>query len=145
VSQAQHRGALITVEAALIIFGFVLSNWATFGASYHESQFQWKFPIAFQSIFAIYLLVVVPFLVESPRWLANHKSLDEATAVIAQLLGLSIDHSEVLKVRGEIQMALEAEEGGSWTDIFKNGGQQNFRRMLLGVGALYMQQMGGIK
>lgn len=128
----------------MIILGFVFSNWITFGASYATSNFQWTFPIAVQSLFAIYLLVTVPFLVESPRWIANHKSLTEAASVIARLRGLPEDHEEVIKVRDEIQMALEEEAGGSWTDIFKNGGQQNFRRMLLGFGALYMQQMTGI-
>ena len=128
----------------MIILGFVFSNWITFGASYATTNFQWIFPIACQTLFAIYLLITVPFLVESPRWIANHKSLEQATLVIAQLRNLPEDHEEVIKVRDEIQMALEEEEGTSWTDIFKNGGQQNFRRMLLGVGALYMQQMSGI-
>ncbi|TPX15812.1 uncharacterized protein E0L32_000146 [Thyridium curvatum] len=144
VSRSDNRGALITVEAANIIFGFVLSNWVTLGASYAKSNFQWIFPIALQMVFAIYLLIIGPFLVESPRWLAHHHSLEEATSVISRLLDLPESHEEVIKIRNEIEMALQEEESGHWTEIFRHGGQQNFRRMMLGFGALYMQQMSGI-
>lgn len=145
VSRSSNRGQLITVEAVNIIVGFVLSNWVSFGANFAKNNFQWIFPIALQTIFAIYLLLIGPFLVESPRWIAHHKSIEEAGSVISRLLDLPEDHVEVIKVRDEIQEALRLEEGGSWTDIFKHGGQQNLRRMLLGFGALYMQQMSGIK
>lgn len=145
VSRSDNRGALITVEAANIIFGFVLSNWVTLGASYAKNNFQWIFPIALQMVFAIYLLIIGPFLVESPRWLAHHHSLEEATSVISRLLDLPESHEEVTKIRNEIEMALQEEESGHWTEIFRHGGQQNFRRMMLGFGALYMQQMSGIK
>jgi hypothetical protein len=93
----------------------------------------------------LYLLVNVPFLVESPRWVANHRSVEEATKIIARLQDRDEDHEEVLKVRDEICRALEEEGHISWFDLFRNGGQQNFRRMLLGFGVLYMQQLTGIK
>jgi hypothetical protein len=85
-------------------------------------------------------------MVESPRWLANHKGLAEATEVIARLRGKPIDHPEVLQVRHEIQIALEEESAGSGLlELFKNTGEQNLRRLMLGVVGLYMQQIGGIK
>jgi hypothetical protein len=136
----------VTIDAALIIAGLALANWVSFGASFSTSSFQWRGPIAMQSIFAIYLLATIPFLVESPRWLANHVSLEKATAVIAQLKGCAEDDDGVLETRGEIERALEEEKsGGGWWEIFTNGGEQNFRRMLLGVIGLYMQQMCGLK
>ncbi|OGE49952.1 hypothetical protein PENARI_c019G08736 [Penicillium arizonense] len=145
VSSAQHRGQLVTIEAALIICGLAMSNWVCFGASYIASSFQWRGPIAVQCIFALYLLITVPFLVESPRWLANHKSIAEATKVIAQLKDLPEDDPEVTSITREIEVALEEESSAdAWHKIFTNGGEQNFRRMMLGVGGLYMQQMCGI-
>jgi hypothetical protein len=66
--------------------------------------------------------------------------------VAARLNGSSEDDPIVVQVIGDIQQALEAEgTSKSIFDIFKHGGQQNFRRMLLGVGGLFMQQMTGIK
>lgn len=110
-----------------------------------KSQFQWIFPVALQVIFPIYLLIIVPFLTESPRWVAQNKSLAEATQVIARIWDLPEDHEDVARTRYEIEMALEAEKSRSVLDLFKNGGQQNLRRMLLGVTALSMQQLTGIK
>ncbi|KAF3766430.1 general substrate transporter [Cryphonectria parasitica EP155] len=144
VSQAHNRGAMITIEAVNIIIGFVMSNWVSFGASYATSNFQWIFPISLQVVFAIYLLLIGPFLVESPRWLAHHKDIHEATHVLARLLDTTEDDTRVQQSKGEIEEALRLEAGGSLREIFTNGGQQNFRRMLLGVGALYFQQMSGI-
>lgn len=144
VSQSHNRGAMITIEAVNIIVGFVLSNWISFGASYATTNFQWIFPIAMQAVFALYLLVVGPFLVESPRWLAHHKDIHQATHVLARLLDASEDDPRVQESRAEIEEALRLEAGGSLKEIFTSGGQQNFRRMLLGVLALYFQQMSGI-
>jgi hypothetical protein len=75
--------------------------------------------------------------VESPRWLANHKSIAEATEVIAQLKDLPEDDPEVTSITREIEVALEEESSAdAWHKIFTNGGEQNFRRMMLGVGGL---------
>ena len=121
----------------MIILGLVTANWVCFGASYVTSSFQWRGPIALQCIFALYLLLTVPFLVESPRWLANHKGLSEATKVIAQLKDVPEDDPEVTSITREIEIALEEETtAGGWYKIFTNGSEQNFRRMMLGVGGL---------
>lgn len=135
---------MITIEAVNIIIGFVLSNWVGFGASFATNNLQWILPIALQVVFAVYLLCIGPFLVESPRWLANHKDIDQATYVLARLLDTTEDDVRVQESRAEIEEALRLESGGSFREIFTNGGQQNFRRMMLGVGALYFQQMSGI-
>lgn len=110
-----------------------------------QSQFQWTFPVALQVVFPIYLMAIVPFLVESPRWVARHHSLAKATELIARIWDIPEDHHDVTEMRYEIEAALEAEKSGSFWDLFKNGGQQNLRRMLLGVAALSMQQLTGIK
>lgn len=146
VSPAHKRGPLVTIQAACIIAGFALSNWVCLGSSYASSSLQWRFPIAMQAIFPLYTLLTVPFLVESPRWLANHKGLDAATSVIARLNDAPLDDPDVLSVRREIEAALEEEKSNmTWYTIFTNSGEQNFRRLSLGVVVLYMQQMCGIK
>ncbi|KIW66365.1 hypothetical protein PV04_05701 [Phialophora macrospora] len=144
VSSVKRRAALLTISAALITCGFTISNFVCYGTSFNTTNFQWQFPIALQVLFAVYLLVAIPFLVESPRWIANHRSLAEASTVISRLRDLPEDHPEVANVVNEIATALQEEKGGKWTEIFHNGGQQNFRRMMLGVGGLYMQQLCGI-
>lgn len=146
VSPADKRGAAITIETANIIVGFVLSNLLSFGASFADSStgFQWIFPISLQALFALYLLAIGPFLCESPRWLANRRSMAEATNVLARLLNTTEEDPRVQASRAEIEQALEHEDSGSLREIFTGHSQQNLRRILLGIGALYMQQMSGI-
>lgn len=111
ISRPTNRGILLTIQSANINSGFVLSTWITFGTAYvTRSHFQWIFPIALQVVFPIYLLAIVPFLVESPRWVARHRSLDQATQVIARIWDLPADHEEVKQLRYEIEMAMEAEK-----------------------------------
>ncbi|KAL1983227.1 hypothetical protein VTN96DRAFT_325 [Rasamsonia emersonii] len=75
------------------------------------------------AIFALYLLVTIPFLVESPRWLANYKGIAQATAVIARLKGTSEDNTQVQEIRREIETVLEEERSNDWRDIFTTGGE----------------------
>jgi hypothetical protein len=42
-------------------------------------------------------------------------------------------------------IARERAEGEiTWREVFHNGSQQTFRRILLGAGTSFMQQMGGV-
>ncbi|OJJ45223.1 hypothetical protein ASPZODRAFT_119358 [Penicilliopsis zonata CBS 506.65] len=144
VSPAKQRGQLLTVQTALITTGFALSNWICLGASYATSSIQWRLPIALQAVFALYTALSVPFLVESPRWLANHRGIDSAAEVIARLHDCEVDDPRVVAVRLEIEATIELhKESTGWKWIFSSQ-DQNLRRMMLGVVGLYMQQMCGI-
>ena len=47
--------------------GIVLSYWLDFGMSYAEGAVAWRFPIAFQLVFAIIVTILLFGLPESPR------------------------------------------------------------------------------
>lgn len=70
--------------------------------------------------------------------------MDEATNALARLLDTTEDDTRVQQSRAKIEQALELERKASFGAIFAGTGQQNLRRMLLGIGALYFQQMSGI-
>lgn len=74
------------LEAGAAIFGVVSSNhghslgweipnivqmfvgWLEFGLYFvRQNQVSWRFPIAFQAVFALTVMFMVPFLEESPR------------------------------------------------------------------------------
>jgi len=47
----------------------MLSYWIDLGFSFLEpSSIAWRFPIAFQIVLALIIVVVIPGLPESPRW-----------------------------------------------------------------------------
>ena len=45
-------------------------SFRNFGFTYiSHNEVSWRFPLAFQSLLAVGTVAIVPFLVESPRWL----------------------------------------------------------------------------
>ena len=65
------------VEGAMITGGIALSYWIDFGFSFLEpSSISWRFPIAFQIVFALILLAFIMELPESPRVSTNFHTGD---------------------------------------------------------------------
>lgn len=103
------------------------------------SSFAWRWPIAFQGIFLILILTTLPFLPESPRWLAQQDKLQEAMDVFARLEGkrVSIEHPSVIRQRDEVRAAVQQEllqGSASWGEVFTEGKNRNISRVLLGAG-----------
>jgi hypothetical protein len=46
----------------------VISYWLNYGVSFANSDVVWRFPIAFQIVFALIIIGGMMFLPESPRW-----------------------------------------------------------------------------
>lgn len=57
------------------IVGFAMVQWINYGLSFTGGSVAWRFPIAFQFFFIIILWGTVPWLPESPRYLAFSSSL----------------------------------------------------------------------
>ena len=103
------------------------------------SSFAWRWPIAFQGVFLIMILIALPFLPESPRWLAQHDRLEEAADIFAKLEGknISIDHPNVIRQRDEVKASVQQElvlGSASWAEVFTEGNNRNLSRVLLGAG-----------
>lgn len=144
----EDRGKLITIQLTHLVFGFVLANWINFGFTYSPyQQISWRFPLAFQSFLAILAASMVPFLVESPRWLCVRSRSPAAKEVIARVLDKRLEDDEVLtslqSIETTVAHEMESQKPG-WRTIFSNGPQQTFRRIALGVGVNFMQQFGGV-
>ena len=133
------------------IAGFSLSNWMTYGFSFvSNGDLQWRFPLAFQLIFSIVLFSTVPWLPESPRWLLAHGREEEGVAILALLEGegTPLDDKRVVEQKIEILEAvrIEKEQSPSWRDLLrgKTGNTGMVKRLLLGAGTQWMQQLVGI-
>ena len=103
------------------------------------STFGWRWPIAFQGVFIIIVLLMLPFLTESPRWLVHRGRVEEATDVFIRLGGKNATASDpdVIRDRDAIIKSVEEEKKlgeATWGEVFTEGKNRNISRVLLGVG-----------
>ena len=132
----------------MIAFGTVIAYWIDYGASFGPDDLTWRFPIAFQIIFALIVSIPMFFLPESPRWLLTHERYEDASRVIAALRGYEVESEETSLERDLILDSIRASGGTGQRStpmkaLFTNGKTQHFRRMLLGSSSQLMQQIGG--
>lgn len=116
----------------------MISYWIDLGFSFLEpSSIAWRFPIAFQIALAIFILVAIPGLPESPRWLILKGREDDALEVLCALSDLPPEdkkiQDEFLAVKDTV---FEMAQGG-FSDCFKMNHSRNFHRTVLA----YVNQM----
>ncbi|KAK7724835.1 hypothetical protein SLS57_004106 [Botryosphaeria dothidea] len=104
--------------------------------------------IACQIIFSMMVLVLCPWVPETPRWLAKRGEHEKARHIIARLLDRPDDDAEVSGQLNEILDAIAAEEEDgepSWAEVFSNATKsRNLQRVCLGMGPYMMNQWSGI-
>ncbi|KAF8855322.1 putative hexose carrier protein [Acephala macrosclerotiorum] len=64
--------------------GALIAAGITLGTGTWNSTWAWRLPSLFQGIFSLLCIIVLPFIPESPRWLAHEDYLEEALIVCAQ-------------------------------------------------------------
>jgi len=142
------RGKLVSVQLTFLVFGFVLTNWMNFGFTYvPNNPVSWRFPLGFQSALAIGTVFLLPMLAESPRWLCLKDRQQEAEVVLSRLVAKPIDDPEVQDLLHVMVTTIARERADgqiTWREVFHNGSQQTFRRIVLGAGTSFMQQIGGV-
>ncbi|KAL1990351.1 hypothetical protein VTN49DRAFT_6190 [Thermomyces lanuginosus] len=147
-SPTANRGLLICIEGAMIAFGTLIAYWIDYGASYGPDDLTWRFPIAFQILFGLIIIVGMYVLPDSPRWLFVREHYEQGEKVVAALFGKEIQHHDVQMQKTVILDSIRAsgQSGSSKTPIsavFTGGKTQHLRRMLLGASSQFMQQVGG--
>jgi len=136
---------MVMIEGAMITGGICLSYWIDFGFSFLEpSSVSWRFPLAFQIVFAVILLAFILELPESPRWLILMGKEDEALSVICALADLPPEDHLVMTEFAEIKDTVLEMSSIRWADLFTMGPERNFHRVVLGYVNQVFQQISGI-
>ncbi|CAG9984545.1 unnamed protein product [Clonostachys byssicola] len=147
------RGKLVVLETTMVIIGIAISNFTNFGFVFGRPELdgteaQWRIPLGLQMIFPPFVFALMPFTVESPRWLAARGRHGEVAHVLARLHGQgSTAESPHIQEQANIivQTAIhEAEVESSWKECFSGGELQNFRRLILAATTGFLHQATGI-
>jgi hypothetical protein len=88
--------------------------WVTFGSFRIQNSWAWKLPTVLQALPAVFQVIFVFFLPESPRWLIYKDRNDEALAILARCHGAGDPHDELVQAEYyEICQAIALEKEGA--------------------------------
>ncbi|KAK2595502.1 hypothetical protein QQS21_006777 [Conoideocrella luteorostrata] len=120
--QPHRRGPVMAAQTSLVIAGVMISYWLDFGLSYAEpSQVAWRFPIAFQLVFSLFIIATIMFLPESPRWLMLKDKQKETTATINALYDLPRNDPLVSEQLSAIYKTVHVDADKNFMAMFSQG------------------------
>jgi hypothetical protein len=125
--------------------------WLDFGLSFVNSSVSWRFPTAFQIVFAVILIAGVIWLPESPHWLLAHAEEHpeyetRALRICAALNGVGVSDPATIQQKNIILDGINARRRAqvhSSKEILSMGKKQHLRRALVGASTQVFQQLGG--
>ncbi|KUL89213.1 hypothetical protein ZTR_03672 [Talaromyces verruculosus] len=146
--ERQKRGRLVSAEVLFVGVGIVFAYWFDFGMSYAGGAIAWRLPIAVQMLFAIFVIVMVFGVPESPRWLCNHGRKEDALDILCAVFDKEPTHPDIIAEMDAIQRAIALEnehnQGNPIVALFKKDAVCTRYRILLAWGVQFMNQAGGI-
>lgn len=145
ISKHNVRGSIIVIQQWSIEWGIFLMYFIGYGCSFINSTPTASFRTAWalQLVPAVFLMLGIPFLHRSPRWLAKVGREEEALRTLAAIQANG--DTEDLLVRAEweeIWTILQAEREGQkgWRRFFKHG---MWKRTFAGTSVQAWQQLSG--
>ncbi|KAF2866807.1 general substrate transporter [Massariosphaeria phaeospora] len=146
VAKHSQRGAIIIIQQLAIEWGILFMYFIGYGCSFigtetDTASFRTAWGIQF--VPCVFFMIGLPFLPESPRWLAMVDRTDEAVHILANIhAGGNIEDPYVIAEYEEIVTVLTAERLApkSWRKFVYNG---MWRRTLAGFSVQAWQQLSG--
>ena len=141
ISPAHIRGRMVSLNQLAIVSGMLVVYFVNYGIAglgneVWNVQTGWRWMFASETIPALALLLLLVFVPESPRWLAQQNRRDEALAVLSRVNGEQQATREIEAIENAI-----AHESGSFAQLLMPG----MRTVLvLGIVLAVLQQVTGI-
>ncbi|KAJ9603790.1 hypothetical protein H2200_011976 [Cladophialophora chaetospira] len=142
------HGPAVASQSIILIFGVAFSGWVDFGFTRMHNQVSWRFPIAFQTFFAISSGIGMLFMPDTPRWYYVKGRFEEGDQVLSALHNLPLEDEHVQAQRAQIFEAIEIETSqkafNPITLLWDNTELQAGRRLRTSFLILFFQQLMGI-
>lgn len=143
IARHEKRGAIIVIQQLAIEWGIFIMFFIGYGCSFISGQASFRTAWGIQWVPCVALMIGLPFLPRSPRWLAKKDRVDEAIATLANIQAKgNREDPLVLAEWEEITTVLAAERASakSWRKFVYNG---MWRRTLVGFSVQAWQQLSG--
>ncbi|KAK3321763.1 general substrate transporter [Apodospora peruviana] len=146
IAKAEKRGSLVIIQQLAIEFGILIMYFIGYGCASIPGTASFRTAWGIQFIPCVFLIIGLPFLPRSPRWLAkvgrDKEAIQTLANIYAQRSGGNIDDPHVVAEWEEIVTVMQAEReaGQGWRKFFKNG---MWKRTMAGVTVQAWQQLAG--
>ncbi|KAJ9121401.1 hypothetical protein QFC24_004739 [Naganishia onofrii] len=149
LAPAHMRGNITGLFQVCVVIGVALSYWTNYFTSISKSlkgtTAVWQIPVAMQLAPLAIMFAILPFIKESPRWLASKNRNAEALKNLAWVRNMSPDDSRVQAEFSEIVAAVEEEKaataGSTWYNEIRLKG--NPKRFAIAMIMFVCQQWSG--
>lgn len=133
IAPSRIRGSLVTLNQLAIVVGVV----AAYGSDYYFSAHgNWRAMFLSAVAPSLVLFIAFIFLPESPRWLATHKSTDEAYQVLCRVGGRP-EAQKYLTELGQLTETAQVRFRDLFAPRFRNA-------LVIGIGLGIFQQITGV-
>jgi MFS family permease len=133
IAKADKRGSIVIIQQLAIEVGILIMYFIGYGCASIDGPASFRTAWGTQFIPCVFLMLGLPFLPRSPRWLAKVGRDQEAIQVLANIQANGdVNDPLVIAEWEEIQtvMHAELEAGRGWRKFFKNG---MWKRTLAGM------------
>ncbi|KAG2731885.1 hypothetical protein G9P44_005472 [Scheffersomyces stipitis] len=140
------RGTLVYCYQLCITLGIFIGYCVTYGTKDLNDSRQWRVPLGLCFLWAIFLVVGMLAMPESPRFLIEKKRIEEAKKSLARSNKLSPEDPGVYTEVQLIQAGIDREAAAgsaSWMELI-TGKPAIFRRVIMGIILQSLQQLTGV-
>lgn len=134
------RGMFGSMIQCMIVFGQLVATLVTYGTQNIQNDSGWRIPVSIQFIMPAILLIFLPRIPESPRWLLMRNRRSEAFQSLQRFRRHSTD-DEVNYELDIVENAIRTENQGSWAEVFDK--KKYGIRTMVAVLAMFGQQITG--
>lgn len=143
ISQKEKRGSLIVIQQLAIEWGILIMFFIGYGCSFIPGPSSFRLAWGLQFVPCVIMIIGLPFLPRSPRWLAKVNRAEEAILTLARIQANgNVDDPLVVAEWEEITTVLAAEREAlpGWRKFVYNG---MWRRTMAGFTVQAWQQLSG--
>jgi MFS family permease len=110
LAHPRQRGTVLGFFNTFWYVGAIVAAWGSFGSGHMNNSWSWRIPSLIQGVAPCFLIAMLPFMPESPRWLLAKGKAEEARLVLAEYhANGTLDDELVLYEIEEINTALAIE------------------------------------